>query len=861
MASNKTRMLVCMAAIVCLGVSSSALGQAGLEKRIVKAVFTGQTLEEVVSFISRARKVDIRVDWPRLEAAGISRSTPIRCELRDISFGGALTVVCRLAGGPVPLEWEHSEGAVSMPAKTVAARGYALGVSGREQILDLMNLVNGIAQTEDARVTEDGGTLKVTASAQGHRRIEQLLRAYRAPTSPQDWQGLVAVRNRLMGVTLSVAFKATSLPECIARLVDATRTSIVLNESVLMGAGIDLRRTKVDLEMKDATAWAVLEELMRKMGGSTALTVVPVADNQALWVTTRDDAARMAEVVSLAVTEDIRRKVLGEQLQRIETANERMARFTQEVQRRIGQPNPEPPIGFFHWTANPPRIICRQSWENMMILGALFEVPAVVTKPVTKPWVPPPPPTPMAPEIDWRGAAACAWAQRQFEAGIAGHAASCGLQSWSQWCARFVANAYGAPGAGADSANQLWKKLQDQGRAHSREKPTKRGSLVFWTWKEQGHVGIWIGDGWVIHAGGTYAQPVRRDKLENIGKLSVMREGNSEYLGWAAPPENWPGTTLLPEMRVLEFDAITTPADGTRVVRLRNAGREGVRVSPRLAPQVDRAIPTQTAPKVESTKLDAFEIVSAESFDLGAGETAEIRIRYRPTSSNKEDAAELHFLIQGTANMVSVSSVKLRGQGLAVSAAEPSMKPGMPLTASGPAEPGSAVFFGQEVQAESVVFVLDRSASMISSIDSVREETLRCIGRLRESQRFHIVMFNNGPPEEFNPRKLVGADKDSVAAAKAFMEKIQARGQTDPAAALTRAFDVLDNADSKTGRLIVLLTDGWFPNTDTLEELVTKRNKSRSIRIDTYLIRERDGEGFLEKLAKENGGRFQLVPK
>ncbi len=97
------------------------------------------------------------------------------------------------------------------------------------------------------------------------------------------------------------------------------------------------------------------------------------------------------------------------------------------------------------------------------------------------------------------------------------------------WCARFVANAYMTEGAGGNA-----KDLKNYNGCifHPGDSywNAPKGALLFFDLTEWGHVGLYIGDGKVIHAG--YSDVVLESDVSDIGN----------YSGWGYPPPNtWEG--------------------------------------------------------------------------------------------------------------------------------------------------------------------------------------------------------------------------------------------------------------------------------------------------------------------------------
>ncbi len=172
-------------------------------------------------------------------------------------------------------------------------------------------------------------------------------------------------------------------------------------------------------------------------------------------------------------------------------------------------------------------------------------------------------------------------------------------------------------------------------------------------------------------------------------------------------------------------------------------------------------------------------------------------------------------------------------------------------------------FFGFGGNAHHIVYVIDRSGSMLMTFDYVRGEMLRSIGRLQEVQDFHVIMFAAGAPKEHDPRRLVRATREYKLSAARWLQKVKPEGQTNPIPALQRAFDVLGNADKRKGKLIYLLTDGNFPDNAAVLQKVAARNQAKDVHINTFLYGEdrppAEAVDVMEKIANENNGKYKFV--
>ncbi len=168
-------------------------------------------------------------------------------------------------------------------------------------------------------------------------------------------------------------------------------------------------------------------------------------------------------------------------------------------------------------------------------------------------------------------------------------------------------------------------------------------------------------------------------------------------------------------------------------------------------------------------------------------------------------------------------------------------------------------FFGLGSSARGVrkvVYVVDRSASMIDTSIYVREELKRSVSALRRSQKFHIIFFNSGIPLEFSPNKLVNAITARKQQAYKFIDSVEFVGATRPESAMRRAFAMKPD-------LIYLLSDGLL--SDSLEatprfmRMLDEWNPDRTVRMFTIAYLDRAGSDLLKAVAREHGGEFKFV--
>ena len=177
-------------------------------------------------------------------------------------------------------------------------------------------------------------------------------------------------------------------------------------------------------------------------------------------------------------------------------------------------------------------------------------------------------------------------------------------------------------------------------------------------------------------------------------------------------------------------------------------------------------------------------------------------------------------------------------------------------------------------RADHVVFVIDRSGSMVGKFDAVRQAMELYIGEMSPDQTFHVILYAAKEILENRPRRLVPATDEAKIGVVDFLHDIQPVGQTDPVPALRRAFAVLSAAGagrrnappSETTlqtKVIYLLSDGEFPESDKVVETVRTLNpKGRQrVHVNTtlYGMRSPEAAKVMKLIAEENKGRYKYM--
>ena len=123
---------------------------------------------------------------------------------------------------------------------------------------------------------------------------------------------------------------------------------------------------------------------------------------------------------------------------------------------------------------------------------------------------------------------------------------------------------------------------------------------------------------------------------------------------------------------------------------------------------------------------------------------------------------------------------------------EPTKAAPAPPPASPP--PRATSFAGVAAQrASRLVYAIDAGGAMTSSLPYVKEELLRSVSRLDESQRFQVLVFRTPPGEAdprvdaFEPGGFATPDTPTTARLATWLDTVQPRGRSQPLAGLRAA--------------------------------------------------------------------------
>ena len=260
---------------------------------------------------------------------------------------------------------------------------------------------------------------------------------------------------------------------------------------------------------------------------------------------------------------------------------------------------------------------------------------------------------------------------------------------------------------------------------------------------------------------------------------------------------------------------------------------------------------------IPATEEDEVYLASNVQSKIVGGKVTPIKREVK-----KHSSSEARKSINPTKNKLSISDGKTSDalDVTGIAGGGQSGASGNGLDTHGAGLPNSS-FFGGGGKAYNIVYVIDRSGSMIDTFDAVRREMKRSIFMLDESQYFHVIFYSSESiPKEFGSKKLVPANRLNKKAVTAYLQDIIPSEQTDPVPALRRAFEVFKGA-KKQGFLVYLLTDGLFPDNEQVLSDIRTLNGDKKVQIFTYLYGHQPPAAVevMEKIATENNGGFVPV--
>lgn len=181
--------------------------------------------------------------------------------------------------------------------------------------------------------------------------------------------------------------------------------------------------------------------------------------------------------------------------------------------------------------------------------------------------------------------------------------------------------------------------------------------------------------------------------------------------------------------------------------------------------------------------------------------------------------------------------------------------PEVQMVAGGGSGAGKFEFLDGRVRghAQWLCIVADRSGSMEGEkLEYVKQEILETLTKLKPSQRFQLVFFNQKALPYPKPGWLrPDRERDDLAA---WLHQVDAGGGTEPTPAFEAAFKLRPRPD-----VIVFLTDGLFE--DHVVGDVARLNAAgeRRTKVFTVSFLDNSAEAMLRQIAQQSGAKYRHV--
>lgn len=151
------------------------------------------------------------------------------------------------------------------------------------------------------------------------------------------------------------------------------------------------------------------------------------------------------------------------------------------------------------------------------------------------------------------------------------------------------------------------------------------------------------------------------------------------------------------------------------------------------------------------------------------------------------------------------------------------------------------------------IFIIDTSGSMGgASIEQAKRALTLAVDRLRTSDRFNVIEFNDTATALFDAPRA--ATRDHVAAANRWVDQLQATNGTEMMSALQLA---LENQHGDGVRQVIFMTDGQVGNEDSLFQYI--RDHLGNSRLFTVGIGAAPNSFFMRSAARYGRGTFTYV--
>ncbi|GEM_PF-1614439 len=166
---------------------------------------------------------------------------------------------------------------------------------------------------------------------------------------------------------------------------------------------------------------------------------------------------------------------------------------------------------------------------------------------------------------------------------------------------------------------------------------------------------------------------------------------------------------------------------------------------------------------------------------------------------------------------------------------------------------GKVSFFGKEVQANTVAFVIDASKSMSGMrFQRAKLELVNALGKLEPEQRFFVVFYTNETYPMFFPDntiELIEASSRNLGRVFNWIEQSQVQGGTEPQLAIAMTLKLKPD-------VVFFLSDGDIPFET---QGIVKYNNGGSA-VHTITFGSDVGAKIMRQIALRNHGEYRFIP-
>ena len=152
-----------------------------------------------------------------------------------------------------------------------------------------------------------------------------------------------------------------------------------------------------------------------------------------------------------------------------------------------------------------------------------------------------------------------------------------------------------------------------------------------------------------------------------------------------------------------------------------------------------------------------------------------------------------------------------------------------------------------------VVYVLDRGGATGDMFAALKEATYRSVESLGPQRKFQIIFWNNGTTDQAYPASApAAATSQNLDEARRAFDEVVALGQSEPAAALGKAFASRPDA-------VVLVTAKPYELDETFVRTVEGLRRTTPARVSVIALGSGEASTALKKLAKSTGGECRSL--